>query len=146
MIRETLILGLLAATGCRHPAVPYRPDRTVARAIPPERAKEELRRVLAEHTWCHVNLAEAPQKIEFRDDGFAFSDPDGDRYSFAYAALEPHAYELGQQSYLIRLYPGEKGALDRMVAANGYLKVFGTENAEVLMDAIESLKASGARR
>lgn len=146
---------LVALAGCTSSAVPYRPDRQVVRGIPSEKAKVELRARLARATASNFGLGSnhAIVPVAVDDDGFTFrttSDPmwesaDKD-YRYRYAQIDPHAYTYASRGDAVCLkLTGEYTNPIRLANMNDECIWFESrEDAEVAIDALESLKAAAA--
>jgi hypothetical protein len=152
-----LLAALAALAGCTSSAVPYRPDRAVVRSIPREKAQAELRARLARATASSFLMGSDDPivPVSVGDDDLVFrttSDPMWSGapkdYRFRYAALDPHAYRYPSRGDAVCLkLDGEYGNPVRLANINdGCIWFPGAEDAEVCIDALESLKAEAAAR
>lgn len=141
-----VVLAGLGVTGCQQP-VPYEPDREVVRAIPREQAKAELARLLARALPANPAWGdpEPLQVAEVGDAGFAFRWKKGHEtpeFRADYATLAPRAFRspVGRENVYVSLRGKDAGA--NPGAGDGVIWFTSQAEAEMFIDAVESLKAS----
>lgn len=156
-----LAAAVTALAGCASPPapVPYRPQRAVVAAIPPDRARDELRRVLAQSWQENPNLLggkdEPPLVVQTVDEaGFVLRIAPGSMYhgdsrfgpwTFKYAGLAPAMYSVDFRGriYCVSLN-GVVPTKEHRMLWHGCLWFKEAEYAETAFDAIESLRAAPA--
>ncbi|MBI4612923.1 MAG: hypothetical protein HY720_04870 [Planctomycetes bacterium] len=141
------LLLLMGLSGCQQP-VPYEPDREVVRSIPREQAKSELARLLGRALPSNPAWGdpEPLQVVEVGDAGFAFRWKKGHEtpeFRADYASLAPRAFRshIGRENVYVSLRGKDAGP--NPGAGDGAIWFASQADAEMMIDAVESLKAAG---
>lgn len=127
-----------ALAGCSS-AVPYQPERAIVRSIPPEKARATLRHM----------LVKAGAMVKVDEDSFTYRGHDGEPRRYRYAELDPHISlwkAIDANFYLVRPvgeYTGHAAGLEGDLI---WLPESQREDAETMLDALESLKAAALEK
>lgn len=148
-----VLLSLALAAGCvSHAPVPYHPQRAVVASIPPERAREELARLLARAYpenpsvigGGHQPLADievGADAFAFRGGASGFWSETRRRIRYADAAPSMFIADFRGVNYSVNL----TGSEPRFNLLQDVIWFKSKDDAEMAVDALESLKAGAGR-